>query len=166
MGPVFVRDFTYVEVPFTHVATALAGAGSLDQQAHAAVEAADRFLAIIGPLGSAPGLSKAVVVTVGQPHEQGDGLAVPIVWTATGPRALFPSLEGDLELAPAGPQRTQLTLLGTYTPPGGELGRLLDRYVLHRVAEATIRSFLTELARSLEPQPAPSAELRPKAAPA
>lgn len=151
MVGVFVHDFAYVDAPYDVVTAALTRAQSLDAQAYAAVEEADRFLAVVGPLGSAPGLSKAVVVTLGQPHQRGDALVVPLVWTATGARALFPSLEADLEIAGAGPNRTQLSLMGAYAPPGGELGKLVDRFVLHRVAEATVRSFLGGLARSFAP---------------
>jgi hypothetical protein len=165
MKGVFVHDFTYVQAPFERVAETLTGSPSLDREAHAAVDEGDRFLAVVGPLGAAPGLSKAVVVSVGQSHQRGDALVVPLLWIATGPRALFPSLEADLEVAAAGPDRTQLSLMGTYDPPGGELGRLVDRFVLHRVAEATIRGFLRELAASLGEQPVTSgASARPATA--
>jgi hypothetical protein len=44
---------------------------------------------------------------------------------------------------------TQLTLRGRYEPPLGTLGRQIDRLLLHRVAEATVRSFMRRLAESL-----------------
>ncbi|HMK97435.1 MAG TPA: hypothetical protein VK425_07805, partial [Acidimicrobiales bacterium] len=73
-----------------------------------------------------------------------------IKWQAAERPALFPVLEGDLELVPLGADRSRLILSASYVPPLGELGRRLDRAVLHRVAESTVRSFLRRLASSLE----------------
>jgi hypothetical protein len=63
---------------------------------------------------------------------------------------LFPRLETDLEIAPLGAAITQITLRGRYEPPLGRPGRLLDEALLHRVAEATARSFLKRLAQAIE----------------
>ncbi len=46
-----------------------------------------------------------------------------------------------------------LTLAGSYRPPLGSLGEVLDRAILHRVAAATIRSFLAQVAAQLADQP-------------
>ena len=37
---------------------------------------------------------------------------------------------------------TQLAISARYEPPFGAIGRLVDRAVLHRVAEATLKDFL------------------------
>jgi hypothetical protein len=42
-----------------------------------------------------------------------------------------------------------MTLMGRYQPPGGALGRRVDELLLHRLADATVRAFLTSLATSL-----------------
>jgi len=63
-------------------------------------------------------------------------------WRATGAERLFPHLEADLEVAALGPSRTQLSISARYRPPMGAMGRALDRALLHRVAEATIKDFL------------------------
>ena len=65
-----------------------------------------------------------------------------MTWRATGPERLFPQLDADLEVAALGPQRTQLSISARYRPPLGAFGRALDRALLHRVAEATIKDFL------------------------
>ena len=74
-------------------------------------------------------------------------------WEATGAGGgLFPVLDADLTLAPAG-EGTVLRLAGAYRPPLGPLGQALDRAILHRVADATIRSFLARVAAQLTDQP-------------
>ncbi|HLF41255.1 MAG TPA: hypothetical protein VI854_07255, partial [Acidimicrobiia bacterium] len=44
---------------------------------------------------------------------------------------------------------TSLQLVGRYDPPGGRIGRLVDRVAMHRVAEAGARSFLRRVADGL-----------------
>jgi hypothetical protein len=62
---------------------------------------------------------------------------------------LLPDLDADLEIGPLGPERTQLSLSGSYHPPLGQFGRLADRMVMHRVAEATVKDFLDRVGRAL-----------------
>ena len=70
-------------------------------------------------------------------------------WTATGAPGLFPALEADLEVAPLGPNRSQLAMSARYEPPFGPIGRAIDRTVLFRVAEATLKDFLDRVASAL-----------------
>jgi len=80
--------------------------------------------------------------------EKSGGLALR--WEATGAGGkLFPVLDADLTLADFGPRGTLVALAGVYRPPLGALGQALDRAVLHRVAEATIRDFLARVAAEL-----------------
>ncbi len=61
-------------------------------------------------------------------------------------------LDGELEVAPLGPNLTQVGLSASYKPPRGLLGASLDRALLHRVAEATVRDFVKRVAAVLEDQ--------------
>jgi uncharacterized membrane protein len=63
-------------------------------------------------------------------------------------------LEADLEVAALGGSRTQLSVSARYRPPLGSVGRVIDKALLHRVAEATIKDFLDRLG---ETPTAPSA---------
>jgi len=73
------------------------------------------------------------------------GLAIR--WEATGPGGrLFPVLDADIQLVPAGQHATWLTMAGVYRPPLGALGEILDRAVLHRVAAASVRGFMAWVA--------------------
>jgi hypothetical protein len=80
------------------------------------------------------------------------GLAIR--WEAIGPGGgLFPVLDADITLIPAGAGTTLLTLVGTYRPPLGALGEALDRAILHRIAAATMRNFVSRLATVLTGRP-------------
>ena len=60
------------------------------------------------------------------------------------------------ELASAGERVTILALAGAYRPPLGAMVAVLDRAIPHRVASATIRAFLAQVARRITGQPAAS----------
>jgi hypothetical protein len=102
-----------------------------------------------------PGISRLVEVQFRDLvlNEGGAGLALR--WDVTGPGgALFPALDADITLTPAGDTATTLALAGTYRPPLGALGAGLDRAILNRVAGATVRDFLNRLAAAIVPPPA------------
>ena len=85
-----------------------------------------------------------------------DGTAgLALRWEATGlGSGLFPVLDADLKVAPAG-KGTMLTIAGAYRPPLGSLGDALDRAILNRVAAATIRRFLARVAAQITDLPGP-----------
>ena len=116
--------------------------------------------AALGPLGAAPGLSRLVAVRFTDMAVHEDFAIVAIRWEATGPGgALFPALDADLKLTPAGDQATMLAVSGAYRPPLGGLGAGLDRVLLHRVAQATIRAFTHQIGAAIA-HPALSPEER------
>jgi hypothetical protein len=100
-------------------------------------------------LEALPMLGKTVTVHVGQPIARGEVTVVPLTWQATNAPGLFPVLSADLEVAALGEDLTQLTLQGRYDPPLGAVGQRIDRLLMHRVAEASVRSFLGHLAERL-----------------
>jgi hypothetical protein len=104
-----------------------------------------------------PGLWKLVRVQVRELAWTDQSVGLAIRWEATGPDGgLFPVLDADLTMAPIGERVSILTLAGAYRPPLGAMGAALDRAILHRVASATIRAFLTQVARRITGQPAAS----------
>lgn len=94
-------------------------------------------------------VAKEVRVTVRDPIRVQTKTLLPVSWEATGPRSLFPELEADIEVAPLGEARTQLSVNARYRPPFGVVGRAMDRALLHRVAEATLKDFLDRVAEQL-----------------
>jgi hypothetical protein len=96
----------------------------------------------VGPLGAAPGMSKLVAVQFTEMTVHEDSAAGAMRWEATGPGgALFPALDADIKLTRAGDDVTALAVSGVYRPPLRSLGAGLDRVVMRRVAQATIRTF-------------------------
>jgi hypothetical protein len=98
------------------------------------------------------GVSKLVRVQARELAWADMSAGLALRWEATGPGSgLFPVLDADLTLSPApGPgSGSVLKLAGVYRPPLGLVGQALDRAALHRVAVATIRRFLAQVAAQL-----------------
>jgi hypothetical protein len=115
-------------------------------------EAGARGDALLGEVGFGEGrlrVAKAVHIELRPPARLGSTAVLPLTWSPTGPGGLFPTLEADLEIAPLGPARSQLAISARYEPPLGIVGRAVDRALLHRVAEATIKDFLDHAAARL-----------------
>lgn len=94
-------------------------------------------------------VGRTVEIAFGEPIRLVAKTILPIRWVAAGAPDLFPTLDADLEVAPLGPSRTQLAMTARYVPPLGAFGRAIDRALLHRVAEATLKDFLDRVAESL-----------------
>lgn len=107
----------------------------------------DALLAEVG-FGDDVRVARRVAIEFGEPVRMPSKTVLPLRWTATGPSGLFPSLEADLEVAPLG-HHTQLAMSARYVPPLGALGRAIDRAVLFRVAEATLKDFLDRVAEAV-----------------
>jgi hypothetical protein len=117
-------------------------------------------LSRVGPLGELPGASKLVRVRLLDPVYRGESMRLGLRWEAAGVTgALFPALDADISLTPAGAQKTRLALAGVYRPPLGRFGAGLDRVILNQVATATIRTLLHSVADAIA-SPAPAAELQ------
>ncbi|HET7421648.1 MAG TPA: hypothetical protein VFL27_14815 [Candidatus Dormibacteraeota bacterium] len=74
---------------------------------------------------------------------------LPVSWETTGGPPIFPKMEGTVHVEPAGPDLTRLTLNAMYDPPLGSLGALLDRALMHRLADMTMADFVERLAAAL-----------------
>jgi hypothetical protein len=150
-GVVLILEFTDVPLPIETVRGRFSLARErLATVASAAEEDGEALLLQIGPAWAGGHLTREVEATLGSAHERGEASVVPLEWRASDLAGMFPMLSGDLELAPLGPQTCRLTLAASYIPPFGDLGRALDRALLHRVAQSTIRSFLARVATILE----------------
>ena len=108
----------------------------------------------VGPLGAVPGMSKLVKVHFLDVVTRGEAAVLTLRWEATGPGGrLFPALDADIWLTPAGEHAARLSLAGVYRPPLAAVGAGLDRAVLHTVADATARSLLARVADVLARSP-------------
>lgn len=141
----FVRYFMELDDPFDRVEQALLADPSswVPGMARAAGDRGERLLAEVGfAVDEGRRVDKEVEISFTEPYRSAIKTRLPMSWRATGPRRLFPSLEADLEVAALGAMRTQISISARYRPPMGPLGRALDRAMLHRVAEATVKDFL------------------------
>lgn len=115
----------------------------------AAEDRGQRLLAEVGFEVDTRRVDKEVEITVNRIQRIPGKAVVPMSWRATGVERLFPHLDADLEVAALGEGRTQLSLSARYRPPMGALGRALDRALLHRVAEATVKDFVDRVGERL-----------------
>jgi hypothetical protein len=87
--------------------------------------------------------SKAAYLDLGRPRRTPTGWEVEIGWRASSAAPLFPVFSGWLAIGPA-----ELRIDGLYAPPGGVVGRVADRMLLHVAANATARWLLDEIDRA------------------
>jgi hypothetical protein len=101
---------------------------------------------LVGRLTGKPvSLAGLVLFDIGEPEISAAGHLYPLRWRATGARNLFPLLKAELILADMSGQ-VLISLRGVYDPPMGSLGRMVDRALLSRVADATVKSWVDQLA--------------------
>jgi hypothetical protein len=105
-------------------------------------------LTAAGPLASALGLCRLCQVHVQDLKAGGDSARFALRWV-TGPGGLFPALDADITLAPAGKHSTTLTLTAVYRTPLGMVSADLDWVIWHGAAAATIQAFLQLLAAAI-----------------
>jgi hypothetical protein len=149
--------------------TDLAGRGGLSAASHRAYAGGLEHLIRVGPLGGIPGASKLVLVRFLDPVYRDDTMTIGLRWEATGVAGgLFPVLDSNLTLTGLSENATTLELAGSYRPPLGNLGAGLDKAVMSKMAAATIRALLHDVADSVTApdrvvgyQPGPSAGLVP-----
>lgn len=103
----------------------------------------------IGPRVAGVAIQKEVVIEVGEPLTAGSWTEVPITWSATYIKRLFPVMTGKVELAPVDARVTRLAVCGMYQPPLGRLGKHFDDALMHWVADATVKELAQSIAERL-----------------
>jgi hypothetical protein len=152
----FVDISTEVSLPEGRVAELLISHSSeMEGLGAAAYRRGEELRSRVGPGGL---LAKEIVIGLGPPSMSRRGVVIPLRWRATGAETLFPSLEGELIVKPAGPTSSVLQLLATYRPPLGPLGTFVDRMLLARVARATVADWVERIAAWLMSAEAESLE--------
>lgn len=135
----------------------------LAETSQAACEGGAGGLLRVGPAG--PVAAKLVQVRFLDPVSRGDVMTVGLRWEAAGAAgALFPVLDANISISPAGGEAARLALAGSYRPPLGHLGAGLDRAIMHKVATATMHCLLQSVAEALV-NPAPAGHPAENASP-
>ena len=78
-----------------------------------------------------------------------DRMMLPVNWSAVGGPPVFPRMEGTFHVDPYGSESTRLTLNARYDPPVGAFGALIDRTLMHHLAQATMDDFMERVAASV-----------------
>jgi hypothetical protein len=149
----FVRYFVELPLPAAQVERALLDhpPGWLAEMAGAAQQRGDDLLTEVGigvgPLGTR--LARRVAIQLGEPVRFPSMTSLALTWEPIGLEGLLPRLDAAIELGSLGEDRTQLAISARYRPPLGVVGRAVDRVLLHRVAEATLKDFLDRLGQAI-----------------
>jgi hypothetical protein len=142
----------------------LAAGNALEAASRESYHAGQALLLRVGPV---PTVTRLVTAHFREVVDHGDVSVLTLRWEAAGAGAgLFPALDADITLTAAVHDSTVMRLDGTYRPPLGHIGAGLDRAVMSRIAEATVRSFVNRIADAIsnpemqagivaEPRPAP-----------
>ena len=153
-----LRCYDYVNHPYAVVRDALRAdlRGVLERATRSAAGRAHALAANLkvdlGPLE----IGTDVVIDVQATEERETGPAgrtpttfIGLRWKAARVAALFPSMEAELVVYPLSRDETQIELHGHYRPPLGTVGGALDSLVGHRVADASVHRFVSDVARLL-----------------
>jgi hypothetical protein len=81
---------------------------------------------------------------------------IDLRWNAARAAALFPSMQAQLIVYPLSRDETQIELHGRYVPPLGGVGSALDSLIGHRIADASVHRFVTDVASLLRSELAAS----------
>jgi hypothetical protein len=152
-----LRFYEYVNHPYPAVREALRDHPELFQRATTgATGRAGEIAASLSVDLGAVEIGADVKIEVASIDEltSGPGGRIPTTclklrWKAARAAALFPAMEAELFVYPLSSGETQLDLHGHYRPPLGALGSAIDSLVLHRIAEASVHRFVTDVAKFL-----------------
>jgi hypothetical protein len=83
-----------------------------------------------------------------------EGISEPVTrlqleWEAATMPRFFPLMRAELSVYPLTATETQLDFRGLYEPPFGALGKAVNAIVGHRIAEASVERFVTDVAQYL-----------------
>ncbi len=144
----FVHYSTNVDVAMADVERQLDELRSdLGSWADVAYREGEELRTRVGPIDGA--FAKEVRLELGIAQIHRTGLVYPISWSATGAEVLFPRLNADLLISHVGHNQTTISLEGTYEPPLGTLGKVVDRIMLRNVADSTVKAWVDRLAEAM-----------------
>ncbi|MDA8315960.1 MAG: hypothetical protein M0010_12450 [Actinomycetota bacterium] len=153
---IFLTDSFELEETHVDAECRLLRAGSdLLPLVGAATSSGETILMRIGPSLGDHVLGIPARVQLGPRWTRGGCAAIALRWEAELFDSLFPVLDGTLIISSLGTNRSRVTIEASYRPPLEGIGALLDRAILHRVAQSTVHEFLQQLgaALSLEAEP-------------
>jgi hypothetical protein len=149
-----IRSYDYVNRPYERVRDALSqDARTVFQSATKA--AASRAQSIAAELHvdfAGIGVKTDINISVKTIEEKiSDANSTPstrllLDWEAATMPRLFPLMKGELSVYPLTSTETQLDFSGVYEPPFGVIGKTMNAIIGHRIAEASVHSFVNDVA--------------------
>jgi len=157
-----VRAFDYVNQPYEKVREALSG-DALEIFRNATQAAASRAHTVATGLRVNIGgieVGAPIEITVSGVDEDaqapitgrpipGEATRLHLEWEAANAPRLFPLMKGDLSVYALTATETQLDFAGEYQPPLGPFGSAIDALAGHKIAEASVHRFVTDIASYL-----------------
>jgi hypothetical protein len=149
-----IRTFDYVNYPYERVRSAL-NSDALAVFRSATAAASTRAQSVAAALRVSVGgleVAKGIEIQVHAIDQQPASATAPPVtrldleWAAATAPRLFPLMRADLLVYPLTATETQLDFSGRYEPPLGWLGTAVNAAVGHRIAEASVHRFVSEVA--------------------
>jgi hypothetical protein len=148
-----LRAFDYVNQPYERVREALStGADEIFRNAtRAAASRAYDVAAALHVNIAGVEIGTEIDIDVGNIEEStgvrpwGATTRLRIEWAAAKRPRLFPVMKGELSVYPLTTTETQLDFEGSYDPPLGPLGDVIDALIGRRIAEASVHRFVTDV---------------------
>jgi hypothetical protein len=152
-----IRCYDYVNHPYEQVRAALKR-DALTVFQSATKAAASRAQSVAAELHvdvGGVGVTADIRIAVNSVEEKtADAMSTPatrmlLEWEAASNPGLFPLMKAELAMYPLTATETQLDFWGVYEPPFGVVGKAMNAIAGHRIAEASVHRFITEVAEYL-----------------
>jgi hypothetical protein len=143
-----IHCYDYVNHPYAQVRDAL----SKDPVAlfrSATKAAASRAQSVASELRvelGGVGVEADITISVKNIEEKTSATRMQLEWESATMPSLFPLMKAEIAIYPLTATETQLDFQGTYDPPLGALGKAMNALVGHRIAEASVHRFVTDVA--------------------
>jgi hypothetical protein len=152
-----IHTYDYVNHPYPQVRDALSkNAPAVFQSATKAAAARAQSVASelrldLGGITIQTDIRVSVNHVEEKPQEgiSGPATRLQLEWEAATMPRLFPLMRAELAIYPLTSTETQLDFLGAYEPPFGALGKAVNAVVGHRIAEASVHRFVSDVAEYL-----------------
>lgn len=146
-----VEDWVHIDLGVPAIADRLQHDGWLAGNVREAYGEAESLRGRIGP-GTAPWKeSGPPTVLLGTPETKVDGATyMSMAWEVSMQGGSDSRLEGELQLRPLDPDRTEVHLVGRFRPPGGPDQRSEPDETAGRLSQVTVRALLRRVARAVE----------------
>jgi hypothetical protein len=92
------------------------------------------------------GVEADITISVENIEEKSSATRMQLEWESATMPNLFPLMKAEIAIYPLTATETQLDFQGTYEPPLGALGKAMNALVGHRIAEASVHRFVTDVA--------------------